>query len=243
MKFFLGTSTIFAFVTGAAISTTFVRSDDDLQNIVSIVSADESFSTLLAAIKAVNSTDLVAELSGEGPFTVFAPTNEAFELLPEEMVPCLLRPEVRFEQWLRAILGFHVSAKGAINSTQLAEMNSIMTIQGDGVPIKVEGSSIVLLPKDDDLEIVYFGNTLVYNNATVTGADIYASNGVIHVIDRVLIPSTIQIPELLNACPGGQGNLTPIEEATLPGSASFTPTTFVTALIGAVAAIVTLLGL
>lgn len=122
-----------------------------------------SFETLLAAATAAG---LVDTLKGEGPLTVFAPTDAAFAALPEGTVEDLLKPENKDQ--LTAILTYHVVA-GKVMSTDLS----------DGMMAKtVEGSEITI-----DLD-----NGVMVNDATVVTADIEASNGVIHVIDKVIMP-------------------------------------------------------
>ncbi len=133
-------------------------------DIVDIASANSDFSTLVAAVKAAG---LVDTLKGPGPFTVFAPTNEAFAALPAGTVETLLKPENKAK--LVAVLTYHV-VPGAVTSDQLAGKRlSVKTVEGQNVHI--DGRKGVKV-----------------NDARVTGADIAASNGVIHVIDRVLLP-------------------------------------------------------
>ncbi|MEO1525659.1 MAG: fasciclin domain-containing protein [Planctomycetota bacterium] len=126
--------------------------------------AAKKFNTLVAAAKAAG---LVEVLSGEGPFTVFAPTDEAFAKLPEGTVESLLKPENK--EKLVAILKYHVVA-GKVMSKKVVTMDKAKTVQGGEVMIKT---------KDGDVMI---------NKAKVVKADINSSNGVIHVIDTVLIP-------------------------------------------------------
>ncbi|WP_113910776.1 fasciclin domain-containing protein [Roseovarius dicentrarchi] len=123
-----------------------------------------SFGTLVAAVQAA---DLVETLKGDGPFTVFAPTDDAFAAPPEGTVEDLLKPENKDK--LTAILTYHVVA-GKVMSTDLSDGMTAATVQGDDVTIMTEGGVMV-------------------NDANVTSADIEASNGVIHVIDAVLMPA------------------------------------------------------
>ena len=133
-------------------------------DIVDIAAGDDQFSTLVAAVTAAG---LVDTLKGDGPFTVFAPTNAAFEALPAGTVEDLLKPENKDK--LIAILTYHVVA-GAVTSDQLAgQRMDVATVQGQTV--HVDGRSGVKV-----------------NSSKVTTADIIASNGVIHVIDKVLLP-------------------------------------------------------
>jgi uncharacterized surface protein with fasciclin (FAS1) repeats len=131
--------------------------------IVDVAAGAPQFSTLVAAVKAAG---LVDTLSGTGPFTVFAPTNDAFAKLPAGTIDTLLKPENRSK--LRAILLYHVVA-GTVKSGDL-KAGDVKTAGGE--PIKVDLA----------------GGTVKIDDATVTKADIPASNGVIHAIDTVLIP-------------------------------------------------------
>lgn len=131
--------------------------------IIDVATASGSFTTLVAAL---NEAELSEVLQGSGPFTVFAPTDEAFEALPEGTVEELLKPENR--DTLVKILKYHV-VSGAYPSNQL-ESGEIPTAAGEPVTVSVENGSI----KVDD--------------ATVTQPDIAATNGVIHPIDRVILP-------------------------------------------------------
>ncbi len=133
------------------------------QTIVDIATSAGSFNTLTAALKAA---DLVGVLKGEGPFTVFAPTDEAFAALPEGTLEKLLKPENK-EQLVK-ILTYHVVA-GSVLSTDL-KAGKVPTVEGSDVKIQL-------------------GDGVKVNDAQVVKADIKASNGVIHVIDKVIIPS------------------------------------------------------
>jgi uncharacterized surface protein with fasciclin (FAS1) repeats/alpha-tubulin suppressor-like RCC1 family protein len=137
--------------------------DEESGTIVDIAVANEDLSTLVAAIDAAG---LVETIAGEGPFTVFAPTNEAFSALPEGTVDSLLLPE-NTEQ-LQDILKYHVVAESAPSSS--LESGDIETLNGDSVTVTVSDAGITV------------------NDANVITADIMASNGVIHVIDKVLLP-------------------------------------------------------
>jgi uncharacterized surface protein with fasciclin (FAS1) repeats len=133
-------------------------------DIVDIAASNPDFSTLVAAVKAAG---LVDTLKGPGPFTVFAPTNEAFAALPAGTVESLLKPENKDK--LVAVLTYHV-VPGAVTSDQLAgKRMDVATVQGQTVHI--DGR-----------------NGVKVNKSRVTTADIKASNGVIHVIDKVLLP-------------------------------------------------------
>jgi len=124
-----------------------------------------TFTTLVAAVQAAG---LVETLKGDGPFTVFAPTDEAFAALPEGTVEDLLKPENKDK--LTAILTYHV-VPGKVMSTDLSNDMKAATVEGSEVTIMTEGGVMV-------------------NGANVTAADIEASNGVIHVIDAVILPDS-----------------------------------------------------
>ena len=123
-----------------------------------------SFETLVAAVQAAG---LVETLKGDGPFTVFAPTDEAFAALPEGTVEDLLKPENKDQ--LTAILTYHV-VPGKVMSTDLSNNMMAATVNGADVTIMTEDGVTV-------------------NDASVVSADIVASNGVIHVIDQVILPN------------------------------------------------------
>ncbi|MFM2355344.1 MAG: hypothetical protein RLZZ528_1080 [Pseudomonadota bacterium] len=138
--------------------------DGHAKDIVDTAVAAGSFSTLAAALTAAG---LVETLKGEGPFTVFAPTDDAFAALPAGTVEDLLKPENKDK--LVAILTYHVVA-GKVMSTDLTNGMMAATVQGGEVTIMTEGGVKV-------------------NDATVIQADIEATNGVIHVIDKVILPA------------------------------------------------------
>lgn len=132
-------------------------------DIVVVATEAGSFNTLLAAAQAA---ELVGALQGEGPLTVFAPTDEAFAALPEGTVENLLKPENK--EQLQAVLLYHI-VPGKVMSSDLSGTVNAETLQGATVEIVVaEGVTI--------------------NGATVVAADVEASNGVIHVIDAVILP-------------------------------------------------------
>jgi transforming growth factor-beta-induced protein len=123
-----------------------------------------SFNTLVAAVKAA---DLVDTLKGKGPFTVFAPTDDAFKKLPPGTLEDLLKPENK--EKLKGILTYHVVA-GKVMAKDVVKMKSAKTVNGQSVTISM---------KDKDVMV---------DNAKVTKTDIVCSNGVIHVIDAVVLP-------------------------------------------------------
>lgn len=138
---------------------------EDAQAIVEIAVADERFSTLVAAVTAA---DLVETLSGEGPFTVFAPTNDAFAALPAGTLDSLLLPENK--QALTDILLYHV-VSGKVMAADVVGLTSATTVLGADITITVRDGKVFL---NDTVEVII--------------TDIEASNGVIHVIDAVLLP-------------------------------------------------------
>ncbi len=133
-------------------------------DIVDTAVAAGSFKTLAAALAAA---DLVDTLKGKGPFTVFAPTDEAFSKLPAGTVEDLLKPENKAK--LVSILTYHVVA-GAVMAADVVKLKEATTVQGGKVSIVVEGSGVMV------------------DNANVVKTDIKTSNGVIHVIDAVIMP-------------------------------------------------------
>jgi uncharacterized surface protein with fasciclin (FAS1) repeats len=133
------------------------------KTIVDLASKSKSFTTLVAALKAA---DLVETLAGEGPYTVFAPTNAAFAKLPKGTVAKLLKPENK--EQLKKLLTYHV-VSGAITSKMLKAGN-VETVEGSNITVKIKGKKVMI------------------NNAKVLQADVKASNGIIHAIDTVIMP-------------------------------------------------------
>lgn len=150
-------------LTAAALIATPAFAEKHAKDIVDTAVGAGSFTTLVAAVEAAG---LVDTLKGDGPFTVFAPTDEAFAALPAGTVEDLLKPE-NIDQ-LTAILTYHV-VPGKVMSTDLTNNMMAPTVQGGDLTIMTEGGVTV-------------------NGANVTTADIETSNGVIHVIDAVIIP-------------------------------------------------------
>ncbi len=134
------------------------------KDIVDTAVAAGSFQTLAKALQAA---DLVGRLKGPGPFTVFAPTDEAFAKLPAGTLDDLLKPENKDK--LRAILTYHVVA-GKVPSAKVVTLSTAKTVNGQEVKITAKDGKVMV------------------NNARVVKADIPASNGVIHIIDRVILP-------------------------------------------------------
>ncbi|PTX54973.1 putative surface protein with fasciclin (FAS1) repeats [Litoreibacter ponti] len=154
----------FLALTAAASLAAPAFADGHSKDIVDTAAAAGSFETLLAAATAAG---LVDTLKSEGPFTVFAPTDEAFAALPDGTVESLLLPENKDQ--LTAILTYHVVA-GKVMSTDLTDDMTAATVQGGEITIDLD-------------------NGVMVNDATVVSADVEASNGVIHVIDKVIMPT------------------------------------------------------
>ena len=149
-----------------------LASKDIIDNAVN----SKDHTTLVAAVKAAG---LVDTLKGAGPFTVFAPTNAAFDALPAGTVDTLLKPEMKAD--LTKVLTYHV-VPGKLDAAALSEQiaagggtATLNTVQGEALTAKAAGNGITLTDAKGNL-------------ATVTTADVYQSNGVIHVIDKVLMP-------------------------------------------------------
>lgn len=142
------------------------------KNIVETAVGAGSFKTLAAALEAGG---LVDALQGKGPFTVFAPTDEAFAKLPEGTVASLLKPENKDQ--LVGILKYHV-VSGSVMAKDVVNLSGAQTLQGQRLDIQVSGDSVNV------------------DQANVVKTDIKCSNGVIHVIDRVLLPTVEPIPEV-----------------------------------------------
>ena len=137
---------------------------DNEKDIVDTAVEAGNFGTLATALEAAG---LIDTLKGEGPFTVFAPTDEAFGKLPEGTVEDLLKPENKDQ--LTAILTYHV-VSGSVTADQVVSLSEAQTVNGQSVDISVDGSMVQV------------------DEATVVATDIMASNGVIHVIDSVILP-------------------------------------------------------
>lgn len=152
------------------------------------------FTTLLAALDAAG---LVHTIADGGPFTVFAPTDEAFAQLPEGTVETLLRPENRDR--LQAILKYHV-VSGRVMASQVKNLRSAETLEGQRVSVSHDGGMIKI------------------DEATVTAADIRAQNGIIHVLDEVLIPEEQSIPEVADRAGTFNTLLAAVEAAGLDGT-------------------------
>lgn len=138
--------------------------------IVEVAQANADFSTLVAAVVAA---DLAETLSSEGPFTVFAPTNEAFAALPAGLLDKLLLPENK--ETLAKILTYHVVGAKVMAAEVTA--GDVASVEGSTIAVTTDGGVKV-------------------NDAMVTATDVAASNGVIHVIDKVIVPPTVDLASL-----------------------------------------------
>ncbi len=136
------------------------------QTIVQTATTAKTFTTLVAALK---SADLVEALSGTGPFTVFAPTDDAFAKLPAGTIDSLLKPENK--EQLTQILTYHV-VPGRVDAATVVGLPNAKTLGGQSVDIRVDGSTVMI------------------NDARVVQADIECANGIIHVVDTVLLPKS-----------------------------------------------------
>lgn len=165
-----------------------------LDNIVQLAESNRDLSTLVAALKAGG---LVSTLEGEGPFTVFAPSNEAFALLPPRVLQELLKPENKGE--LDKILKYHV-VSGNIQAKDIVSGRRVKTVEGEDI------TPFIAFGK------VYIEGGTRENLAEVIQADVEASNGVVHVINRVLIPPHSPGPEPPK--PNTTKNIVELAEAT-----------------------------
>ena len=158
------TNTLIMFVAGLFLSFSTFAQD---QNIVELAKSQEDLSTL---VKAVEAAGLVETLQGEGPFTVFAPTNQAFEALPAGTLDMLLKPENQDQ--LKTVLTYHV-ASGETASSDLSDGMQVATVEGS------------------DAEIVMKDGEVMVETAKVVMPDVQASNGIVHVIDAVILPPSM----------------------------------------------------
>lgn len=172
------------FVAGLLTTSTTQLSAQD-QNVVEIAAGNENFSTLVAAVKAAG---LAGTLSGDGPFTVFAPTDAAFAALPDGLVAALVKPENKTV--LQKILTYHVVSGKLMASDVVAGIKSGGGMLSAGT---VEGGKFTVMTDGGKVKIKDAQN----NVATVTATDIAGTNGVIHVIDRVILPAGVNPGDLL----------------------------------------------
>ena len=141
------------------------------KNIVANAINSKDHTTLVAAVKAAG---LVDTLSGPGPFTVFAPTNAAFAKLPKGTVETLVKPESKAT--LSKILTYHV-VPGKVNAAQLSDGQKLTTVEGEQLTVKKSGGKVMIVDAKG-------------GSSTVTVADVNQSNGVIHVVNTVLMPAS-----------------------------------------------------
>lgn len=171
-------------------------------DIVDTAVAAGAFKTLVAAVQAA---DLVDTLKGEGPFTVFAPTDEAFAKLPEGTVAELLKPENKSK--LQAVLAYHV-VPGSVKAADVVKLNKAKTVQGQQIDIAVEDGGVKV------------------DGANVVKTDIETANGVIHVIDSVILPADKDIVDTAVAAGSFQTLAAAVQAAglidTLKGEGPFT---------------------
>ena len=151
-------------VVAAVLIASLAHAQSANKDIVDTAVAAGSFNTLAKALQAA---DLVGTLKGKGPFTVFAPTDEAFAKLPQATLDDLLKPENKAK--LRRILTYHV-VPGRVTAADAMKLTTAKAVSGDTIDIKATGGSVMV------------------DNARVMKTDINASNGVIHVIDSVILP-------------------------------------------------------
>ena len=149
-------------IAALALGSTVAANDNHEKDIVDTAVAAGSFTTLAAALDAAG---LIETLKGEGPFTVFAPTDEAFAKLPEGTVESLLEDIPTLTQ----ILTYHV-VSGKVDASQVVNLDNAKTVNGESLTIAVDGGTVMV------------------DGAKVVTTDIMASNGIIHVIDSVVLP-------------------------------------------------------
>lgn len=155
-------TTMLALITSSVVASPLVAHAQPTADIVDTAIAAGNFKTLA---KALTEAGLVTTLKGKGPFTVFAPTDEAFAKLPKGTVEGLLKDKKK----LTAVLTYHV-VSGRVMAADVGKMSTAKTVNGQNIAIKAKDGAVMI------------------NNAKVIKADIEATNGVIHVIDTVILP-------------------------------------------------------
>jgi uncharacterized surface protein with fasciclin (FAS1) repeats len=153
---------LFSFMFSSLLISGDRKGEGSKKDIVTIAVESGKFNTL---VKALTETGLVEALKADGPFTVFAPTDDAFAKLPKGTIEALLKDK----EALKKILLYHV-VSGKVTSKEVVKLNKAETLSGKNVKIQVTDGTVMI------------------NNSKVTTADVMASNGVIHIIDTVLIP-------------------------------------------------------
>jgi transforming growth factor-beta-induced protein len=181
--------------TTTAPATTAPVTPAPMKNVVETAVADGRFTTLVAAVQAAG---LAGTLSGPGPFTVFAPTDDAFKKLPAGTVETLLKDP---QGQLKQILLYHV-VSGKVMAADVVKLTSAKTVQGGSLPINVSGSTVTV------------------DGAKVIITDVQTSNGVIHVIDTVMIPPKANIVETLAADGRFKTLVAAVQAAKLDGTLS-----------------------
>jgi uncharacterized surface protein with fasciclin (FAS1) repeats len=161
--------TMLSFTSLALVVLTAVASPARAQQTKDIVDTAVAAGSFTTLAKALTAADLVGTLKGPGPFTVFAPTDEAFAALPAGTLEKLLKPENKAT--LRRVLTYHV-VPGKVMAADVVKVSSAKAVSGDTLSIKASGGTVMV------------------DKARVAKADIAASNGVIHVVDAVLLPPT-----------------------------------------------------
>ena len=168
---------IFIFSTVALLlGTSQVKAQNNSQNIVDIAVSVDDFSTLVAALKAA---DLVGALQGDGPFTVFAPVNSGFAKIDENTLNALLQPENK--EKLAAILTYHV-VSGSITASDVA--SALKKGYGKAELTTLNGGTLTAVQKDGGIFLMDANG----NYSKISKTDVMASNGVIHIIDDVVMP-------------------------------------------------------
>jgi uncharacterized surface protein with fasciclin (FAS1) repeats len=166
-------------------------------DIVDVAINAPQFSTLVAAVKAA---DLVSTLQGTGPFTVLAPTNEAFAKVPADVLAKLLLPENKAA--LTKVLTYHVVA-GKVNASEIVKLTTAKTVEGSNIKIAVVSGKVMLNDK-----------------TTVVATDVSATNGIIHGIDSVLLPADLDLATLKSASTTATTTESPKGHTTRTGGAS-----------------------
>lgn len=164
MRKFIQSAVAFSMLTACMLTSGQVNAADAKKDVVDTAVAAK-LNTLVAAVKAAG---LVEALKGEGPFTVFAPTEEAFKKVPKETLEMLLKPENK--EKLQAILKYHVVAGQKLMASDVVKVKGVKTLEGSRAKIKVDGDTVMI------------------GKAKVIKTDIETSNGVVHLIDTVIMP-------------------------------------------------------
>jgi uncharacterized surface protein with fasciclin (FAS1) repeats len=173
IKKILSSASVLVLLAGSIIVPTTTAATGD---IVDVAINAPQFSTLVAAVKAA---ELVSTLQGTGPFTVLAPTNEAFAKVPSDILAKLLLPENKAA--LTKVLTYHVIA-GKVDASQVVKLTTAKTVQGSSIKIALVDGKVKL-----------------NDTTTVVATDVQATNGIIHGIDSVLIPADVDLTKLVSS--------------------------------------------